>query len=927
MVGRVNELQTIQSIIQQVRQAPAALVIDGEAGIGKTTLWRAVTQWASTIGFVVLTATGAAADVTLPWAGLTDLLAGIDEMVLAPLPLLQRRALESVIVGGHRGGADQRLVATALRAALDAFSRRQPVLIAIDDAQRLDGATKLALGFAMRRLTGPVGVLATFRSGTHDVREDSWVAPRDPQALTRLTLNPMSLGDLRALIADRHGGTTPYPTLRRIHTLSAGNPSYALQLCLASNWQNGGDAESVALPPELAAQMSDRVGHLDPETTEAVVTAAVAVVPTVELIAAATGHSPTDLVYLLQPLEARGVLAFEGNHVRLTHPLMAAAIVDAADPDSRRRAHSRLAHVIDDPAIRARHLALSAAHGDPDTWAALDSAAESAAARGVFTEAAELVDIAIRVGADTPLRRLRGAEYHFRAGALDEAEAVVAPVVDALPAGFARGSGLLLLGAVRGQREGWTAAAGVLQQAAIEGSHHPVIGILVQVWLALGIGLGGDMPSCVAQARRAREEADRSGIASLRSQALSLWAQVSFMHGLGTDTEALRTALELEDPDSPAPAALQPSAVYALNCAWTGRLEQARVAMNDVARRCNERAADADAIWAAEQLTTIEIWLGGYPAAQQIADGALEQARRLGAGLPLIRAWTSVCAVAAHQGRVNDTYTAARKAIEAAAAAKLIYLARAPIMGQAFVEVSGGEYLAALNTLGPLLDTFDPGHDTEIVTGAYLPDAVEALAALGRLEEAEPLVAALETNGSRFERPWMLATGGRCRALLAAAAGDLDAATQFAEQAMEHHDRLPMPFERARTQLVLGQLQRRRRRRSAAHDTLREAAATFEGLGSSLWAARAHRELSLLSSRSAGGMLTDTERQAAEKAAVGLSNKQIATELYLSPKTVEMHLSSAYRKLGIRSRAQLAHRLRQLGLAGLSDQHPPEGST
>ena len=128
---------------------------------------------------------------------------------------------------------------------------------------------------------------------------------------------------------------------------------------------------------------------------------------------------------------------------------------------------------------------------------------------------------------------------------------------------------------------------------------------------------------------------------------------------------------------------------------------------------------------------------------------------------------------------------------------------------------------------------------------------------------------------------------------------------------MAHHDRLPMPLERARTQALLGQLQRRRRRIQAARTSVGEAAAVFERIGSPLWAARAQRELARLTTGSAGPTLTDAERQVAEQAAAGLTNRQIAAVLFLSEKTVEMHLSNTYRKLGIRSRVQLAERLRE----------------
>ena len=141
------------------------------------------------------------------------------------------------------------------------------------------------------------------------------------------------------------------------------------------------------------------------------------------------------------------------------------------------------------------------------------------------------------------------------------------------------------------------------------------------------------------------------------------------------------------------------------------------------------------------------------------------------------------------------------------------------VIAAGFLEVSLGNHAAALSALDPLLSTFDP-ESTEIYFAAFIPDAVEAMVALDRLAEAEPLVDALERNGNRLDRAWMLAVGARCRAMLLAARGDVDAAYLAVEAAMAHHDRLPMPFERARTQLLLGQLQRRQRRKDAATATL-----------------------------------------------------------------------------------------------------------
>jgi ATP/maltotriose-dependent transcriptional regulator MalT len=226
------------------------------------------------------------------------------------------------------------------------------------------------------------------------------------------------------------------------------------------------------------------------------------------------------------------------------------------------------------------------------------------------------------------------------------------------------------------------------------------------------------------------------------------------------------------------------------------------------------------------------------------------------------------------------------------------------------LEVSLGNYAQALEVSQPLLANFDAIPGTEINTSAYLPDAIEALVMTGRLDEARPFIEALETNGRRFDRAWMLAVGARCRSMLLAAEGDVTAAVGVAEQAMAEHERLPIPLERARTQLLLGQLQRRQRQKQSAAATLTEALQTFERLGNPLWAARARSELERTNvSPGRGPELTPTERRVAELAATGITNRDIAAELFVSVKTVEANMSRIYRKLGIRSRAELGRRI------------------
>jgi DNA-binding CsgD family transcriptional regulator len=182
---------------------------------------------------------------------------------------------------------------------------------------------------------------------------------------------------------------------------------------------------------------------------------------------------------------------------------------------------------------------------------------------------------------------------------------------------------------------------------------------------------------------------------------------------------------------------------------------------------------------------------------------------------------------------------------------------------------------------------------------------------LGRLAEAEPLVEALERNGRKLDRPWMLAVGARGRAMLLAAMGNLDAADAAAQRAMAEHDRLAMPFERARTLLLLGQLQRRRRRKESASANLQEAFDVLDRLHIPLWADLARAELVRANvGPRRSGQLTASEQRVAELAASGMKNRDVAAALFISPKTVEANLARIYRKLGIKSRAELGRHMR-----------------
>jgi DNA-binding CsgD family transcriptional regulator len=238
------------------------------------------------------------------------------------------------------------------------------------------------------------------------------------------------------------------------------------------------------------------------------------------------------------------------------------------------------------------------------------------------------------------------------------------------------------------------------------------------------------------------------------------------------------------------------------------------------------------------------------------------------------------------------------------------------LMTRGFLELSIGDHEAAAAALGPAADfAIASGLPEPTANGALLAgDAAEAFAAVGRIEEAERLVALLEERGAALDRPWAIAVGARCRGILLSADGDVAAAEAALERALAAHERLPMPIERARSLLVLGRIRRRGRKRRAAKAALEEALAIFETVGSPRWAEQATAEIAALGLRPGDShALTPSEERVARLAGAGRTNQEVAAALMVSPKTVEAHLARVYRKLGIRSRAELGAQMAERG--------------
>lgn len=913
IVGRAEELTAIDRFLDAAVAAPAGLFLEGEPGIGKTTLMNAAVKRAVRRGFVILQAYGAATEVTFAFAAVADLLNGIEDGLLAQLPAVQRVALDRVLLRDGGGlPTDERVAAAAMLAVVENLAQLSPVLIVIDDAHWLDPSSRAVIGFVARRLSGTVGVMASSRLDEADCEPVSaWLGTSKPESMVRHRIAPLTLNCVHALVSRRLGRALPRPVVTRLHELSGGNPFFVLELATAGTTFTSSDPPS--LPVSLAEVAGRRLAAFDGDAGAVLLAIAAAGPVSVDTLSEVV-DLPVDCVQsAVDAAESNGVLAVQGRHVNFTHPLLAAAVNGNAPTGRRRVVHRRLAEVVDQPELRARHLALAATSADPVTLGALDGAAESARAAGAPAVAAELTEMAIELGGDTAERRIRAAGHHFRAGDIGNTRAVIEPVIATLPPGIMRAVAINIVAAAHLYDQSYAAAAAALTTILEDARPYPPVLAQTLLSLAMAEGMSGEFEASLNHAHEAVIAAKASGSAELESQTLAMCATLRCGQGYGLDAAELRRAVDLEDPGSDGPVPFSARAVSALLAGWTGDLHDADEQMDHVARRCADRGAESDMMWVASHRTFIAVWRGQYVRAARHASDLLERAEQLGGSNMLMIAAMLNAAVSAYTGREHDARSWAQRALDCSGETSAAYVTDWTLTVLGFLEVSLGNHVQALKALSPVLSRFQSTPGTEMFSCSYLPDAIEALVATGDLSNAEPLIAALESNGAQLDRPWMTAVGARGRALWLAAKGDLEAAQHATETALESHQRLPMPFEQARTQLLYGQVLRRRRRHTQAAEALRGAAATFDEIGSKLWARRAHNELQRVTSRSTSGSgLTEGERRVVDRAAAGMSNKEIAAALFIAPKTVEMYLGTAYRKLGIRSRSQLAAAIQQM---------------
>jgi DNA-binding CsgD family transcriptional regulator len=305
-------------------------------------------------------------------------------------------------------------------------------------------------------------------------------------------------------------------------------------------------------------------------------------------------------------------------------------------------------------------------------------------------------------------------------------------------------------------------------------------------------------------------------------------------------------------------------------------------------------------------LAILECWAGDFPRALEYAVAGREHAARMGLRAPMPDA-AHVLALA-HQGRLDEARSFGESDAATDDALGYVSAVALHLRSLGFTELSAGNWAAAtthfLRALAISSEEIGIGEPAILRLHA---DAVAALVALGRIDDAQRLIHQLDASAAANHLPWSTAMAGRCHGLLSAAAGDVPRALETLEQSLKDHERLPMPFEFARTRLLFGSVLRRAGHRNDARRELEAARADFVRLGTPLQADQASSELSSIGGRrSQEHELTSVEQRIAELVGAGQTNREVAGNLFISVRTVESHLGRVYRKLGLRSRTELA---------------------
>jgi DNA-binding CsgD family transcriptional regulator len=910
VIGREIESLALTRFLEQPYGVPDVHILEGDPGIGKTTLLRTALQDAADRGYRVLASQPVQAESQLSFAGLRDLLEGVPHDVMAEIGGPQRRALEVALLlrDPEPQPPDERAISFAFLTVVRILAKSRPVLLAVDDAQWLDPASARTLGFAIRRTaTLPLKTICTRGSGVPvDVVGD---VPAD--RLLRLSVAPLDMPALRRVLRERLGLTFRHWISQRIWDASGGNPFFALELGRAmAAFGEPGVESALPIPAEIADLTRLRLGRLAERSRMVLGLAAVLSRPTIDSIRRAVADTTSTDAALAAAVNA-DLVSIDDQRVRFVHPILREAALTVLSADERRDLHRQAAEVVSTSEEEARHLALSVDGLNEPIAARVEAAARESAARGSGRSAAELAELAAALSPatyDEARRRLAAADHRYASGDVDRARELVADLVEELEPSPARAEALHRLALLTADM---VTGTDLCRKALAEAGDDPRLRGVIFLRMARLLGMRGDRLAWERNLKQALELANEASDDETYVAAAEELAMVAMLGGRGLQRTMLERAQARADRTPGLPGAEQPRLWLAMQLVFADALDEARdilvAVLEETAGRGNLESDSVILVLLAD----LEVRAGNWRTADEHATRAIALGEEGDLGHESEAAVLYArAAVDAHLGRIESAREAATRGSHlAASASDIIWWAQNErILG--LLAISVGDAAGAWEHLGPLTARLRDMRIRAPTAFPVLSCVVEALIGLGRVDEAEGIIDEVQRQGRALGPGWTDAAVSRSRALVAGASGKFGAALQRASDAVDRNRRLPYPFELGRSLLVQGMVQRRAKQRRAARSSLDEAVAIFEELGASLWATKAHAELGRIGGRAPSlGELTTTERRVAELVAEGHTNREVAAALYVSVRAVEANLSRIYEKLGLRSRAQLARRL------------------
>jgi DNA-binding CsgD family transcriptional regulator/tetratricopeptide (TPR) repeat protein len=920
-VGRDAEIAEIHAFLSDAAGAPAALEITGDIGIGKTVVWRHLLHAAGRSSRVLSCQT-APTERPPAFSALDDLFGDIAEDVLCALPGPRRRAVEVALlrdttrgVGPSRAGRpapDRQMLARGILDVLRTLSADAPLIVAVDDAQWLDHPSAGVLDFCLRRLRDErIRILMTFRTGDAVPLGLDRVLP--PDRLGRVRLGPLSMGAIGEILRSRLGAVPPRYALTRLYEACGGNPFYALEYAraIAEHPRTPLTNEPIPAPHSLRDLVQRRLRRLEPDVRQVCWLVAASANPRERLIRAAYDEGESWAV-IDRAVDA-ALIEREGDVLRFTHPLFRNVLYSEMPLKERRQVHRRLAAAAEYIEEQAWHLALGADRPDGEIAGILDGAARHAALRGAPSEAATLTEQAARLtpASQSELARqrlLHAADYHFLAGDMARSRELIESAFLACTAGPFRASLLLRLATIYYHQSGWPLAEKTFRQAAAEALGDPGLYAYAQQEMAFARLVAGDLPGASRLAAASVQPAERAADPRLLAHSLARVAIFGFLQGGGVRLDLLEAAEKLdaavgEEPVTRLPR-FDPALARGLILKWCDRLDEARSRLADEYRNGIGRGDEASLPFLLYHFSELECWAGNWDVAEEYA---LEACRVADEGRQESMRPATLYALAlvrAHRGHVQQARDLAAEALVLCDRTGNVPVRSLLLAVLGFIATSLDDAETAHAQLGQLAETAADVGLGEPGVVKFLPDEIEALTALGEIDQARSLTRQLEEAGKSLGRPWALATAARCRACIAGQEGDLEQARLACEQALVRHEQLPMPFEMARTLLIKGIIERRDGQ-PEARATLGQALGVFERLGARLWAAKAGRELARIAVRTPEDGLTETERRVAALVAQGHTNREVAAAMFVTENTVQTHLRHIFQKLGVRSRTEL----------------------